>query len=208
MKKQLTARQKEILDFILKFIDENGYSPTYREIAAEFNLASTFGVKRHIDALVKKGYLHVGNNLSRSIKPISKTGNNATYGTINIPIVGRVVAGYPVLSEENIEGYLNLDKQLFKSGYSLFALRVWGDSMVEAGILEGDIVLVNKQNTANNGEIVVAMVDGEATLKRFKRLKDEILLIPENKNYSIIRVNFQKDFSIIGKVVSLFRNFN
>jgi len=211
MKKELTIRQKEILDFILRFIEKEGYPPTYREIASEFKLASTFGVKRHIDALVKKGYLQVGNNLSRSIKPLRKEKNTAELtaeNLISIPIVGRVAAGYPVLSEENIEGSLNLDRRLFASAHSLFALRVWGDSMINAGILEGDIVLVNQQKTANNGEIVVALVDGEATLKRFQKLKDEILLIPENKNYSVIRVNFKMDFSIIGKVVSLFRKFN
>ncbi len=210
MKKELTNRQKEILNFILQFIEENGYPPTYREIANRFEMASTFGVKRHIDALAKKGYLSVGSNLSRSIKPLAKAkdSNLSEPNLISVPIVGRVAAGYPVLSEENIEGFLNIDGSLFNSNYSLFALKVRGDSMIEAGILDGDIVLVNQQKTANNGEIVVALVDGEATLKRFQRTKNEILLIPENRNYSIIRVNFQKDFSIIGKVVSLFRNFN
>ncbi len=210
MSKRLTDRQKEILDFILNFIEDNGYPPTLREIGAAFDIASTFGVKRHIDALIKKGYLLVESYSSRTIKVIKKEAGlkNSEEEFVEIPVVGRVAAGYPVLAEENIEGSIKLDKHFVGPASQLFALKVRGESMIDAGIMEGDIVVVNKTTNVRNGDIVVALLDGESTLKRFSREKGNIYLIPENKNYSPISVNKSSDFTIIGKIIGLFRNYN
>ncbi len=212
MKKELTARQQEILNFIQDFIDENNYPPTYREIGAKFNIASTFGVKRHIDALIKKGYLISGNNTSRTLSLVNqgpKSGSSkVAEDFLEIPLIGRVAAGYPVLAEENVEGYLSVGKDLIRKGSELFGLKVRGDSMIEAGILENDIVIVSIQKYAENGDIVVALLEGESTLKRFKKDNEGIKLIPENKEYPVIAINNYEEFSIIGKVVGLFRNYN
>lgn len=213
MSTNLTDRQKAILEFIEEFIEENNYPPTYREIGAKFDIASTFGVKRHIDALIKKGYLLSGSNTSRTLSLVNRqkhSGNNERQNEefLEIPLLGRVAAGYPVLSEENIEGTLSVGKSLIGKGSELFGLKVRGDSMIEAGILENDIVIVNIQKYAENGDIVVAMLEGESTLKRFEKTGSEIKLIPENRNYSAIKINNYEEFSIIGKVIGLFRNYN
>lgn len=216
MKTELTQRQKEILLFIQSYIYENGYPPTYREIGSRFEIASTFGVKRHIDALVKKGYLNFESNISRSLSLTEYAVNfypkkdkiKNFDSSIEIPIIGRVAAGYPVISDENIEGTLFVDKSLIKQRANVFGLRVRGDSMINSGILEGDIVIVNQQKNANNGEIVIAMVDGESTMKRFKKTGEKIFLVPENDNYPVIKLNKKQNFSIIGKVVGVFRSYN
>ncbi len=213
MKKELTERQKEILDFIQGYIELNGYAPSYREIAKHFNMASTFGVKRHIDALEKKGYLTSGDNQSRALSIVYDITSEYTKDTSNdnvftIPIVGRVAAGFPILAEENIEGSLVVDQTMVNKNAESFGLKVRGDSMMNAGILEGDVIIVNKQTDARNGEIIVAMVGDEATVKRYERDGDEISLIPENENYPIITLNNNEDFSIIGKVVGVYRRYN
>ncbi len=210
MKEKLTERQKAILDFILDYIEENGYPPTYREIGAEFQIASTFGVKRHIDALVKKGYLTVESNSSRAMTVLnrSEAEKSTNEEFIEVPLVGRVAAGYPVLAEENIEDTIKLHKDFVGRKSNLFALRVRGDSMINAGIFEGDVVIVEQNRNPRNGDIVVALLDGESTLKRFSRENDKIFLLPENESYSPISVNKSSDFSIIGKIVGLFRNYN
>ncbi len=216
MKTELTQRQKEILLFIQNYIYENGYPPTYREIGSQFEIVSTFGVKRHIDALVKKGYLNFESNISRSFSLTEYAVNfyprkdkiENINSSIEIPIIGRVAAGYPVISDENIEGTLFVDKSLIRQRANVFGLRVRGDSMINSGILEGDIVIVNQQKNANNGEIVVAMVDGESTMKRFKKTGEKIFLIPENDNYPVIKLNKKQNFLIIGKVVGVFRSYN
>lgn len=213
MSKQLTERQREILKFIEEFIEENNYPPTYREIAAKFNIASTFGVKRHIDALIKKGYLLSGNNTSRTLslvnpKSLSQNSHPDEDNSFEIPLVGRVAAGFPVLAEENIEGTITVGKSLIRNGNNVFALKVKGDSMIDAGILENDIVIVSIQKNVKNGDIVVAMLEGETTLKRFEKNSTGINLIPENKAYPVIPVNNFAEFSIIGKVIGLIRNYN
>lgn len=211
MKNNLTDRQQEILEFIEQHIAENGYPPTYREIGHKFEIASTFGVKRHVDALVKKGYLNSESKTSRTLslnKPNSFTDLPTHDAAVEIPIVGRVAAGYPILAEENIEGTFTLDSSLINKKKECFGLKVKGDSMINAGILEGDLVVVTQQKNANNGDIVVALLGDEATLKTFSKNGDNINLIPENDNYSIIEVNNRDDFSIIGKVVGVFRFYN
>ena len=210
MKKTLTDRQKEIYNFIKNFIELNGYPPTYREIGYEFDISSTFGVKRHIDALIKKGFLNIAENSSRtlSLNESESSSNPQHSDTIEIPIVGRVAAGQPILAEENIEGTFSIQKSLINGKSDCFALRVKGDSMINAGIFEGDVVIVNPQKEANNGEIIVALLGNEATLKRFERKNGKIALIPENDKYDKIKVNEEDDFSIIGKALGVFRWYN
>lgn len=211
MKNKLTERQESIYLFIKEFIDFNGYPPTYREIGNHFSIASTFGVKRHIDALIKKGFLNIIENSSRTISLIDNRSTDTTTkhsDTIEIPIIGRVAAGQPILAEENIEGTFNIQSSLINGKANCFALKVKGDSMINAGIFEGDVVIINPQKEANNGEIIVALIDNEATLKRFERKKGNISLIPENDNYTPIAINKNDNFSIVGKALGVFRWYN
>lgn len=211
MKNELTDRQKDILDFIQQFAEANGYPPTYREIGKHFNIVSTFGVKRHIDALAKKGFIMVTSKTSRTIAVVNDELNkfkNPNDNTIGLPIIGRVAAGYPILAEENIEGRLMLDSSLVGNKESCFGLRVQGDSMINAGIFEGDLVIVSPQSTANNGDIIIALLHDEATLKKYERRNNKIYLVPENEKYKPIEVDNNEEFSIIGKVIGVFRTYN
>ncbi len=202
--KELTDRQLEILEFIQEYVDNYSYPPTYREICKNFNISSTNGVKRHVDALQKKGYLDMCKNASRTIS-IKQTTNEVPNNVIEIPIVGRVAAGYPVLSEENIDSMITVDTTFIRANSNCFALRVKGESMIKAGIMEGDYVIVNQQSSVNNGEIVVATVNDEATLKRYVKNAMGVHLIPENDNFLPININFSDKFSIIGKVIGVVR---
>jgi len=211
MKNELTDRQKDILDFIQQFAEANGYPPTYREIGKHFNIVSTFGVKRHIDALAKKGFIMVTSKTSRTIAVVNDELNkfkNPNDNAIGLPIIGRVAAGYPILAEENIEGRLMLDSSLIGNKESCFGLRVQGDSMINAGIFEGDLVIVSPQSTANNGDIIIALLHDEATLKKYERRNNKIYLVPENEKYKPIEVDNNEEFSIIGKVIGVFRTYN
>lgn len=211
MKSQLTERQQAILTFIEQYISSTGYPPTLREIGKKFGISSTFGVKRHLDALVKKGYLNIESNQSRAlsiIDPLVSKVEKLSEKIFEIPVVGRVAAGYPILAEENIEDHLVVDSSFVKNNPNCFGLKVRGDSMINAGIFEGDTVLVNPQPDANSGEIVVALLGDEATLKRFEKQSGYINLIPENDKYEKITVKDREDFSIVGKVVGVFRLYN
>ena len=198
----LTSRQKAIYDYLLKSIREKGYAPSIPEIGAKFNIASTNGVSDHLKALEKKGYIRRAGK--RAIEVLSSLGKPALTAVRDIPIVGHVAAGKPFLSEENVEGLLSIPDDM-ASG-KLFALQVKGDSMIDAGILEGDRVIVKQQGTAENGEIVCALIEGEATLKRFYKKDGVITLKAENEKYEPITVS-QGDFRIVGRVVGLMRKF-
>ncbi len=218
MKKILTDRQRDILSFIEQFRNENGFPPTLREIGKKFGISSTFGVKRHLDALVKKGYISVESNASRGIsfaqefKPPDQHYSNIIYARnehfVNIPIVGRVAAGSPILSEENIEGTLLVDKAFLKNSSDCFALKVRGNSMINAGIFENDFVVVSPQHFAINGQIIVARIDDEITVKKYYKKNNTITLLPENDQYEPIIVSENRDFSIVGKVLGLIRWYN
>lgn len=216
MKKQLTDRQEKILLFIEQFRDSNGYPPTLREIGKKFGIASTFGVKRHLDALVKKGYLTVESNASRGLSSLRNDEHAAKYNSSiesndifnKIPIVGRVAAGSPILAIENIEGSVVVDPTFMKKTENSFALRVKGDSMINAGIFEGDLVIVSPKKEAVNGEIVVAMLDDEVTVKTIEIKNNNIRLIPSNNDYNPIEINPEREFSIVGKVVGVVRWLN
>jgi len=212
MKNGLTERQQEILNFIHEFRDENGYPPTLREIGRRFSISSTFGVKRHLDALVKKGYLNIESNASRGISIIKEdpSGFEEVRDEIyrKIPIIGRVAAGSPILAVENIEGSVVIDSAFMKKSQDCFALKVKGDSMVNAGIFENDLVIVTPRNDAANGDIVVAMLEDEVTVKTFEKKNDQVRLLPQNDNYKPIEVDKSKEFKIVGKVTGVVRWLN
>lgn len=224
MKNQLTEKQKDILNFIIQFHNEVGYPPTLRQIGKHFGISSTFGVKRHLDALVKKGYLNVESFASRGIS-IIKQKDETEFSKTNyleneksqfyqenvipqIPIVGRVAAGIPITAIENIEGSVAIDPSLFKHSENCFALKVKGDSMINAGIFDGDLVIVSQTNEVKNDDIIVAIIDGEATVKRFYNKNNQIKLIPENENYQPIEITNYESFSIAGKVIGAIKLFN
>jgi repressor LexA len=216
MKKELTDRQQDILRFIEEFRDNTGYPPTLREIGKKFGISSTFGVKRHLDALVKKGFLTQESNTSRGLSIVKdKSEEPEAFAKVNpivdtvyqIPIIGRVAAGVPITAIENMEGSVMIDSTFMKKSADCFALKVKGDSMINAGILEGDLVIVKPQTEILNSEIVVAIIRGEATVKRFEKKKNMIRLIPENSNYSPIEVTETDEFSVAGKVIGVVRTF-
>jgi repressor LexA len=208
----LTERQAEILNFIKEYISINGFPPSYREIGEQFNIASTFGVKRHLDALIKKGYITIDSKANRSICLTQKCSSIfeelKLNNSVEIPILGRVAAGYPVLSQENIEGTLVIDSSLITKEGQYFCLKVRGDSMINEGIFEGDTVIVRSQNTAKNNDIVIAMVDDESTVKKYFSKNNKTHLVPANDKYSIIDLTGKEDFKILGKVVGVYRWIN
>ena len=213
MKKQLTERQQEILLFIEQFRESTGYPPTLREIGKKFSISSTFGVKRHLDALVKKGYLAIESNASRGISRIRNDEDMPKYNYENdvfakVPIVGSVAAGSPITAIENIEGSVVVDPAFIKKAEGSFALRVKGDSMINSGIFEGDLVIVTPNKNPVNGEIVVAMLEDEVTVKTFENKNNKIRLIPSNDNYQPIEITTDREFSIVGKVVGVVRWLN
>ncbi|MGH7830895.1 MAG: transcriptional repressor LexA [Candidatus Binatia bacterium] len=197
---QLTARQKQIYEFVAKTIRENGFAPSILEIGARFKIASSNGVFRHLKALEKKGFLRrVG---KRAIEVVTPAGRALLPDSREIPILGRVPAGKPLLAEENVEGFLTVAGDLARG--KVFAVKVAGDSMIEAAILDGDHVIVRSQGTADHGDIVCALLNGEVTLKRLQKKGDAVVLKAENKNYAPITVT-GGEFRILGKVVGLIR---
>ncbi len=194
----LTARQQKVLDFIARFIQTNGYSPTLRDIAGHLNVSSTFGVNRHLDALEKKGFIR----RSGTARGIVLAAQGAK--SVPLPIVGTVRAGQLHPAIEDIQGYFAVDQGQVK-GEGCFLLRVKGDSMIGAGIFDGDLALVRPQPVAENRDTVVVMVEGEATLKWFYRERDRIRLQPANPNMEPIMVGPDKDVSIVGKVIGIYR---
>ena len=192
------SKQIEILDYINKKLEIDGQSPSIREIAAAVNLKSTSSVQHHLDNLIKKGLLSKRANLSRSISNNKKLINFKT-----IPVVGEISAGTPLLAEENKIGEIPIVEEKFNK--DLFALKVSGDSMIEAGIFDGDIVVVDKNIEPKNGDIGAFMInETEATVKYLDTISGKKFLIPANKNYKNFEVN--ENTQPIGKVVSLFRD--
>jgi repressor LexA len=201
MRPQLTHRQKEVLEFIKEFASEHGYSPTMREICGRFGFQPR-AATNHVDALVRKGYLTKQPMTSRSLEVVGF----GRRGLTEVPIVGRVAAGEPITAIENIEGAVMLPEEWARSK-DCFLLQVEGDSMIDAHIFSGDYVLVKRQDTAENNDIVIALLDDEATAKRFSIEGGRIVLKPENRQMEPIVVDRDKsDFRIIGKVVGVWRN--
>jgi repressor LexA len=200
IKADLTKRQKEIFEFISGYASKHGYPPTVREIGKAVGLTSSSTVHAHLANLEKIGLLRRDPTKPRAIELLIDRARKVIRGP-GLPLVGQVAAGEPILAEENIEEYVEVPEAIGGED-SDYVLRVQGDSMRDAGILEGDYVVVKSAEKADNGEIVVALVGEEATVKRFFKEKDRVRLQPENKAYKPIRT---KDAQLLGRVVGVFR---
>jgi repressor LexA len=190
--------QRRILEFIKKEIELKGYPPSVREICEAVNLKSTSTVHGHLEQLEKRGLIRRDSTKPRAMEVLE---NPLSKGR-SVPLVGRVTAGIPILAEENIEDYIVLPQDLVGAEDELFALRVRGESMIRAGILNGDYIIVRKQSHADNGDIVVAMIEDEATVKRIFFERDGVRLQPENPYYDPI---YSRKVTVVGKVTALFR---
>jgi repressor LexA len=199
--KQLTLKQEKILEFIKGSIKGDGFPPTVREIGERFNI-TVKGAYDHVKAIEKKGYIKTEQNKSRAIVVLNEE-DDIPVDAINIPLLGRIAAGSPILAEENIEEYLSFPKSMFRSG-EYFALNVKGDSMIDGGIFDGDVAIIKKQNTANNGEVIAALLTDEATLKRLKVAGNKVQLLPDNPAYEPIIAD---NVTILGKLIALFRKY-
>ena len=198
---KLTPRQAEILAFIKRCLDDNGYPPTRAEIALELGFKSPNAAEEHLKALARKGAIEMIPGTSRGIK-LPESENEG------LPIIGRVAAGNPILAEEHIEDYCELPASFFSPNAD-YLLQVRGDSMIECGIMDGDLLAVHRTQNVNNGDIVVARIEDEVTVKRFKRSrsKHQVTLLPENKDYSPIEVDLRhQDFEIEGLGVGVIRH--
>ena len=195
----LNVQEQRVLDYIKETIRTTGYPPSVREICATLNFKSTSSAHQYISRLADKGYIDKKDLKTRAIRVIG------TESTISVPIVGKVAAGEPILAQENIEDYFSIGESFFRQDElknDNYILKVQGESMINAGINDGDYIIVSKQETARNGQIVVAMIDGNATVKTFYKENGYIRLQPENDTMEPIIV---KDVTILGKVVGLFR---
>ncbi|MEA3544167.1 MAG: transcriptional repressor LexA [Thermodesulfobacteriota bacterium] len=196
---KLTSRQQQVYNFIVNYLDQHGYPPTLQEIAAHLEIRGNLGVLRHLAALEKKGYIRRTPGSSRGIVVLGRS------SSLSLPVVGTVAAGPLSEALEHVDDYLNVDIALIK-GEGSFVLRVRGDSMIEAQIVDGDLAVVRPQSTADNGDIVVAMVDGEATLKRFYQEEGQVRLQPENSRLQpIILSAAGGEVTIVGKVTGILR---
>jgi repressor LexA len=206
-KARLTDRQKAVLDFIGRSIELRGYPPTLREIGQHMGIRSTNGVNDHLKALEKKGYLEREDLKSRALRPISLAGAGPTGNVVEVPILGRVAAGEPLLAIEQAEDTVKVDRFFLGAHREVFALKVKGDSMIEAGILDGDFIFVRKQLSAHHGDIVVAMINDEATVKYFHPEGDEIVFRPANTRLQpiVVRKRDWKSVNLIGLVVGVYR---
>ena len=208
----LTARQRRVLAVIESRLAAEGRPPTLREIGLELGIASTNGVRDHLQALIEKGYIRRDERSARGIQVLRGgaggapgAGGVGARGVRQVPLLGRVAAGEPVLAEQNVEGYLALDRDLLRDG-EVFALRVQGDSMRDAGILDGDYVFVRQQRTAQPRDIVVALLDEETTVKRYVPDGDEVRLEAENPQFAPIVVRRgDARLAILGKVAAVLR---
>jgi repressor LexA len=222
----LTQRQQMVLDFIRQSIADRGYPPTLREIGARMGIRSTNGVNDHLRALERKGYLTREDMKSRALRPTAHANSNADpteeprasnvtslpplsddEDVIDVQVLGRVAAGLPLFAEEHIIDTVRVDRGLLKGGREVFGLRVHGDSMIEAGILNGDYIFVRKQLTASRGDIVVALIGDEATVKYYFPEKDYVRFQPANKAMApiLVRAVDFKPTMLLGVVVGVFR---
>ena len=201
--KEVTKRQKEVLLFIAAYIRNHSYPPTIRDIAENFSI-SVKGAYDHITALKRKNYLKQDGQRSRTIELVHSPKADEDTGVFKVPIVGTVAAGIPILSEENWEGTVTLHQSMLKKNRTYFAVKVRGDSMAGAGIMDGDMAIIEKLNTVRNGEIAVAVVDDAVTLKRFYRENTRIRLQAENPAYKPI---YCQDVRILGRLAQIIRHY-
>jgi len=214
---ELTQRQQQVLDFIQEKIEAWGYPPTIREIGQHLGIRSTNGVADHLKALKRKGYLTQRGMKSRTLIPTPNTADGTvsvltskTDTGVSIPILGRVAAGEPILAEEHAEGSVVIDAMLVGRGKKLFALKVVGESMIDDGIHDGDYIFVRKRDHADSGDIVVVIIENEATVKRFYPEGDQIRLQPANSTMQPIYIRKQdfREVQIIGIVVGVYRRMD
>jgi repressor LexA len=195
----LTDIQRSVLEYVQKHLMETHRPPTVREVMRHFKWNSPQSARKHLLALEEKGYLEREGHTARGLR----LSEDSSVG-VSIPILGKVAAGLPLLAEENREGTMVVDPSMVRGGRTLFALTVRGDSMLNAHILPGDRVIVQQTTHASPGEIVVALIEGEATVKTFRKTSSKVVLEPANPKYQPIVVTEDKDFRIIGKVVGVF----
>ena len=201
---KITAKQKEILEYIKAEILKKGYPPAVREICEAVNLKSTSSVHSHLETLEKNGYIRRDPTKPRAIEIMDDSFQMVRHEMASIPIIGTVAAGLPILAEQNIEGYFPIPAEMVPSGEA-FVLKVKGESMVNAGILDGDLIFVEQKNTASNGEIIVALVDDSATVKTYYKENGHYRLQPENDTMDPIIVDH---VDILGKVFGVFRLYH
>lgn len=202
MSESLSSKQKEVYEFLKKYSQEKGYPPAVREICEAVGLSSTSTVHGHLKRLEKKGLIKRDATKPRALEIVEFA--NRKKEMIDIPIVGKVTAGEPILAVENIEDTFTIPLNYIKNRNDLFILKVKGESMIDAGIMDGDLAIIEKTESVLNGEIAVALIENSATIKRFFKEKDHIRLQPENKTMSPIIV---KDCRILGKLVGIYRTY-
>ena len=198
---ELSPRQAEILDFIKKSVSKNGYPPTVREIGEKVGLASPASVKYQLEILAEKGFIKKADTSARAIEV---TDESAPSKSRNIPLVGQIAAGIPITADQNIEEIHTLPESMVGKG-ELYMLKVKGESMIDAAICDGDFVVIRQQKNAEKGEIVAAMIDGEATVKTFSKKDGHYWLLPANDSFAPIPAD---DAEILGKVVAVLRSVN
>lgn len=203
---KITPKQQEILEFLKESILNRGYPPAVREICEAVHLKSTSSVHSHLETLEKNGYIRRDPTKPRAIEIIDDSFNLTRRELVNVPIIGTVTAGEPILAVENIEGYFPIPPE-FVHNKQTFMLTVRGDSMINAGIFSGDYILVEESPTASNGDIIVALIEDSVTVKRFYKENGYIRLQPENDHMEPIIVPQGTPCSIVGKVIGLFRSF-
>ncbi len=204
---KITPKQREILEYLKTVILNKGYPPAVREICKAVNLKSTSSVHSHLETLEKNGYIRRDPAKPRAIEIIDDEFNLARRELVNVPIIGTITAGEPILALENIEGYFPIIPDLINGNQQNFMLKVQGESMINAGIFPDDLILVEETPVANDGDIVVALIDDSATVKTFYKEEDHFRLQPENDTMDPIIVPKDVPFSIIGKVAGLYRKF-
>lgn len=203
---KISAKQLEILEYIKDSILHRGYPPAVREICEAVNLKSTSSVHSHLETMERNGYIRRDPTKPRAIEIIDDNFNLTRRELVNVPIIGTVTAGEPVLAVENIEGYFPISPE-FVHNKETFMLKVKGESMKNAGIFSGDFILVEQTPVALDGEIIVALLDDSVTVKRFYKEEKQIRLQPENEKMEPIYVSDDEPFSVVGKVIGLFRTF-
>lgn len=202
----LTGEQQRVFDFVVTCLDRLGMPPTIREISEHFGYKSINNARQHLRLIARKGYIRLLEGKARGIELAVGLTQNLRGGEIRVPLVGMVPAGKPVTAVENIDEYITLDSSMFR-GEGLFTLRVKGDSMEGAGVLDGDIAVVRQQPTARNGEIVVALIDEDATLKRFYKRGSKVVLHAENPQYEDIVLEQDRAVNVVGKLVGVIRKY-
>jgi repressor LexA len=201
---ELTQQQASILQYVREHQQQFGAPPTVREITAHFGFRSLNNVRQHLELIARKGYLKRSPGKARGLMLTTAVMDSSEVDSVRVPLIGTIAAGHPIMAIENIEHNVTLDRQLF-GGQDLFALRVRGDSMRDAGILDGDIAVIRQQATVADGEIAAVVIENEATLKRFRREAGHVVLHAENPAFADIVVGSDREVSIAGKLAGVLR---